>query len=95
MTMHVGEVFVTKYALTTGVTKIAGEEVSSIVGKSKKCFRGPKWYGGLIFEGDYAITEAEAVVQITKKIAKKEKAIAKSLLKLQALNPADMVKNAK
>ena len=72
MSLFKGEAFVTKYALTTGVLKITGEEQISTLGTTRKCFKDPRFLSdggfGLIFEGDYAITAAEAEAQIAKKL---------------------------
>lgn len=92
--------FVTKYALTTGVLKISGTEQASTIGTAtRKCLKDPRFLSdggfGILFEGDYALTEEEAQAQVQKKLEAQIKATEKKLQKLLALNSTKIVKNAK
>lgn len=83
-------VFVTKYALTTGVYKSQGDI------STNGLFSGGSGFGRFVLlPKDFALTAQEAETQVAVQLKSKLKSAEKALKKIQGLDPAALVAAAK
>lgn len=72
------EAYVTKYALTTGVYKVTGHVTDTGATRNGKAFL-PDDCSGLLFHGQWHVTDAAAIEHVKAMVKAKRKALAKQI----------------